>query len=351
MAFQNQPGCGCCGAATPTDCVTVQGCLNLPVNGATVEFLTSADAVIVACETGSAVGSISVTNGGTGYTSAPTVIISGGGGSGATAHAFLFSGRVSTVAIDNPGTGYTSAPTVTFSGGGGSGATATAALAAKCCTSPSSTPAKIRVTPPSGSGYAAITVTRTSNNQTVTLSTLPGWTCTHQGCCPPSEDPATPPWQQVFPPDTIYINDGFGTVALNLVTGGPTQWIGCATRTASSGFADCTTPSIEPTPNLELTVFFSLACSSSTTWVTDIRCGGFGAPDASGICAVNAPPVNNMNCDGSITPTTCCRWFSSPAITDVSCVPTFSGSGSASIAVNSGLWYIYGETLSIALSG
>ncbi|CAN5950538.1 unnamed protein product [Sphagnum jensenii] len=65
---------------------------------------------------------------GTGYTSAPTVTISGGGGSGATATCAVYAGGVYGVYVTNGGTGYTSTPTVTFSGGGGSGATATAIL-------------------------------------------------------------------------------------------------------------------------------------------------------------------------------------------------------------------------------
>ena len=73
------------------------------------------------------VRNVNVGNGGTGYTSAPTVAFSGGGGSGAVATATIDSeGRVNGVAVTNRGTGYTSAPTVSFSGGGGSGATATA---------------------------------------------------------------------------------------------------------------------------------------------------------------------------------------------------------------------------------
>jgi hypothetical protein len=69
---------------------------------------------------------INVSSGGTGYTTAPTVAFSGGGGSGAQATAIVSNGVVTSVALDNPGTGYSSAPTVAFSGGGGSGATATA---------------------------------------------------------------------------------------------------------------------------------------------------------------------------------------------------------------------------------
>ena len=65
-------------------------------------------------------------DGGTGYTSAPTISFTGGGGSGASAGSEIGGGAVSKIYIVNPGTGYTSAPTVAFTGGAGSGASATA---------------------------------------------------------------------------------------------------------------------------------------------------------------------------------------------------------------------------------
>ena len=54
--------------------------------------------------------------GGTGYTEVPLITISGGGGSGATARAFIGSGAVKNIVVDNPGSGYTSAPTVNIEG-------------------------------------------------------------------------------------------------------------------------------------------------------------------------------------------------------------------------------------------
>ncbi len=64
-----------------------------------------------------------VTNGGSGYTSAPAVTITGGGGSGATGKAFInANGAVVRVKIVQEGSNYTSAPTITLTGGGGSGA-------------------------------------------------------------------------------------------------------------------------------------------------------------------------------------------------------------------------------------
>jgi hypothetical protein len=70
--------------------------------------------------------SITVNFGGAGYSSAPSVIISGGGGSGATATATVAGGAVTSITVTNPGLGYTSAPTVSLVGGGGINAAATA---------------------------------------------------------------------------------------------------------------------------------------------------------------------------------------------------------------------------------
>ena len=64
-------------------------------------------------------------NGGSGYTSAPTVTITGGGGTGATATAILQNGTVIGINVTSPGVGYTSAPTVTFSAPPTGGTTAT----------------------------------------------------------------------------------------------------------------------------------------------------------------------------------------------------------------------------------
>lgn len=70
---------------------------------------------------------IRVVNGGSGYTSVPTVTITGGGSAtNATARAFRNGQSLGRILISGAGAGYTSLPTVTISGGGGSGATAVA---------------------------------------------------------------------------------------------------------------------------------------------------------------------------------------------------------------------------------
>jgi hyaluronate lyase len=74
-------------------------------------------------------GGIKVVIAGSGYTTAPTVQIIGGGGTGATATATVSAGKVTAITLTSAGTGYTTAPTITLIGGGGSGATASALLA------------------------------------------------------------------------------------------------------------------------------------------------------------------------------------------------------------------------------
>ncbi|ULL07773.1 phage tail protein [Pseudomonas putida] len=71
---------------------------------------------------------IQVTSGGSGYASAPTVSITGGGGTGATAVAVLDGDEVVSINITNPGSGYTGVPSVSFTGGAGTGAAATASV-------------------------------------------------------------------------------------------------------------------------------------------------------------------------------------------------------------------------------
>ncbi len=72
---------------------------------------------------------VSLTNGGSGYTSAPSVSFNnaGTGGAGASATAEI-AGIVTGVNVTNGGRGYTSIPNVTFTGGGGSGAAGTAVM-------------------------------------------------------------------------------------------------------------------------------------------------------------------------------------------------------------------------------
>lgn len=75
------------------------------------------------------VNAIQVLDPGSGYTSTPTVTITGDG-VGATAKAVLFLGKIQRIEVTNPGIDYNKA-TVTISGGGGTGATALAVIDTK----------------------------------------------------------------------------------------------------------------------------------------------------------------------------------------------------------------------------
>lgn len=73
---------------------------------------------------------VTITAGGSGYTSAPSVSVTGGSGSGITFLATVAGGTITNIQVLTPGTGYAAGDTLTvhFSGGGGTGATATVEL-------------------------------------------------------------------------------------------------------------------------------------------------------------------------------------------------------------------------------
>ena len=107
--------------------ITAHGFTNLPT-------ATGSGATVTATVSGP-VTSLTLVHVGSGYTSAPTVTLTGGGGYGATAHAVVGTipstsqyQTVIALVLDNPGAGYTSAPTVVFSGGGGTNASGTSSV-------------------------------------------------------------------------------------------------------------------------------------------------------------------------------------------------------------------------------
>ena len=74
--------------------------------------LAGEPATAVATITAGFVTGITVTSGGSGYTSEPSVTLSGGGGSGATAKAILSGDKVAVVVVLTAGSGYSTTPTV-----------------------------------------------------------------------------------------------------------------------------------------------------------------------------------------------------------------------------------------------
>jgi hypothetical protein len=65
---------------------------------------------------------LNVIDGGSAYTSLPTITLTGGGGTGASFSPQVFDGRIIGIDTLSTGSGYTSTPTVTVTGGGGEGA-------------------------------------------------------------------------------------------------------------------------------------------------------------------------------------------------------------------------------------
>jgi hypothetical protein len=85
---------------------------------ATVTVQMDLTAKATAQVAGGGVSGVTVTNGGGAYVSAPTVVFTGGGGTGAAGTAVMLNGAVVGVNITSAGSGYTSPPSVSFSGGG-----------------------------------------------------------------------------------------------------------------------------------------------------------------------------------------------------------------------------------------
>lgn len=83
------------------------------VDGGTTTTPAARTATGTAVITSEFVTSITLTDGGAGYTSDPSVTITGGGGSGAMAIATVNGGEVTGFSIISPGSGYTSPPTIT----------------------------------------------------------------------------------------------------------------------------------------------------------------------------------------------------------------------------------------------
>nr|WP_315030990.1 hypothetical protein [uncultured Chryseobacterium sp.] len=87
-----------------------------------IENFNGVSATATATVSGGAVTGITIANGGSGYTTAPTVNFYGGGsiingGTKARATATLSNGVITGITINNGGSGYTTAPTVVISGG------------------------------------------------------------------------------------------------------------------------------------------------------------------------------------------------------------------------------------------
>ncbi len=105
------------------------------INGPTADAIAAVNKVRERAWS-SGVKTITVTNGGSGYTEAPTVTFSAGNGGTATGTATISGGVVTAITLDRDQTGttffnegkYAAPPTITITGGDGSGAAATATI-------------------------------------------------------------------------------------------------------------------------------------------------------------------------------------------------------------------------------
>lgn len=92
----------------------IAGTVNV-YKGVTLQVQGGYGAYATATISGGVITAVTLTNGGVGYTSNPTVVVSGGGGTGAVITATATAGAVnSSFTISNGGTGYTSVPTISI---------------------------------------------------------------------------------------------------------------------------------------------------------------------------------------------------------------------------------------------
>jgi hypothetical protein len=315
---------------------------------------SSGSATATAALVPTTIASVAVVTGGA-YVAPPTIALSGGGGgSGGALTAVIPAYSVGGFTVTNVGSGYAQGTTtVTVSGGGGSGAAGNATVVVRWCFAiPTAGNYSYAATAPAGSHYAnnSGTVTATcSNTVNLDLGAAPGYTCNHAGCCPPGEDPA-PPFVQTYPPATIMLNDGIGSVALT--SSNPTStsavWSGCASRPASSMAPDCNDPFTFAPGNV--TVYFQASCLSAGTLFFSASVGGCGT----GSNCTGNPPADTMQCSGVPTGTHCPTTISGSV--PISCAGgslsgSFATSGLTSGGGGAGFFYIYGSGTTFALSG
>jgi len=173
--------------------------------------------------------SITVTNQGSGYTSAPAVGFSGGGGSGAVATARL-DATISTITVLDGGSGYTHPPIVTATSAEGAGMTATASIIGSVNS--------ITITS-GGTGYTSaptITITGDGAGATATCTVNAGVvdtiTVTNTGA------------GYTVPPQIQFSGGGGNYAAGNAVLSAAVS--GVVVNTGGSGFIDVPTINFQP---------------------------------------------------------------------------------------------------------
>ena len=161
----------------------------------------------------SCVSTISLTALGTGYVSPLSASISDSTGTGASVTPVISGGHVTSLTLNNGGYGYSS-PTISFSGGTGSGAAATATVVNGVITAVSMTnngtgynPLTVTITDPTGTGANATAITGQNGVTAIAVSAAgSGYT--------------TPPVVTIIPAVVNGITYGSGASAIATVSGG-----------------------------------------------------------------------------------------------------------------------------------
>lgn len=199
--------------------IVTLGCNNSPLPGATVEIRQNGE-LIDSCisDYEDTIQSVKWVSGGSGYTNGSYTngTFSGGGGSGGTFNYTVFGGVIqSGITLTQGGSGYTSAPTPVFNAGGGSGASAIAIRRASCRMTPPTGVYDITVSGPSGQGYASKTTPSQgffcfSSSDVVSTPSALGPDSDHV-CVSVCNNPI---------PKVLYVTDGLGQHTLTWGTSG-----------------------------------------------------------------------------------------------------------------------------------
>ncbi len=253
--------------------------------------------------------SIAVTNPGSGYTTPPNVLISGGGGSGATAQALMSNGGVTGNLFTNVGSGYINPPNVAITGDG-TGAAATASIAVAAPPATGYSLAAINITNP-GSGYTHATITIDPP-----LGCVPSVTsvCTTAAATASVTPPGTVIGVKVTNPGAGYTSaptvafsggNGSGAVAMASINS-EVKMLDAAPHTASSPLPLCTNnPTAGGAQQAQAILDANGAPINGTglqtgcwpsTWPTDGRDGGVPDPTTAG------PAITQIATEGGVLP-------------------------------------------------
>lgn len=252
------------------------------------------------------IGSLTLTNPGAGYTAAPGVSITSGTGTGATAHAALVPTSIASLSLSAGGSGYLDqrslSVSITDGGGIGFGATGTATL----------TPTTVASAAPAatGTGYTMATVTVTGGGGTgaaftanIVGTSVTSYTRTNAGS------------GYTSPPDLAIVGDGTGalavatltgtSVATITLTGGGSNYSSPSVAIAGSGGSGATVIAVLTPTNIDHLVLDASGSGYSDASVGVSGGGGGGAAATANILAgfINATMITNAGTGYTAGPT------------------------------------------------